>query len=46
MSATSSPEAWTIVGEHGTAVGGTGDTAALSAGDLAAVTGWVPKPEG
>jgi hypothetical protein len=39
-------ETWTVVGETGSAPGGTGPEAVLAATDLAAVTGWVPKPEG
>jgi peroxiredoxin len=42
MSATT----WTIVGELGTADGSDADEPVLAATDLAAVTGWTPKPEG
>lgn len=42
----SNEQHWTIVGELGSAPGGTGDEPVLAAGDLAAVTGWAPKPEG
>ena len=37
---------WTIIGETSTADGGAGDEPVLAAADLAAVTGWTPKPEG
>jgi len=39
-------ETWRVVGETGSASGGTGPEAALAAADLATVTGWAPKPEG
>jgi len=37
---------WTVLGEAGTAGGGTGFEPVLDAADLAAVTGWISKPEG
>ena len=37
---------WTIIGELGSASGGSGPEPVLAAADLAAVTGWTPKPEG
>lgn len=40
------PSTWTIVGELGAVPGGSGDQPVLAAGDLPAVTGWTPKPEG
>jgi peroxiredoxin len=39
-------EAWTVIGEQGQASGGEGPEPVLAAADLAAVTGWAPKPEG
>lgn len=45
-STTSTARTWTIVGEHGSIDGGAGDAPVLAATDLAAVTGWTPKPEG
>lgn len=41
-----SASSWTIVGELGTTGGGDGDEPVLDAAQLAAVTGWTPKPEG
>ena len=37
---------WTIIGELGSATGGSGDEPVILATDLATVTGWAPKPEG
>jgi peroxiredoxin len=37
---------WTIVGELGSLPGGDGAEPVLAREDLAAVTGWMPKPEG
>ncbi len=37
---------WTIVGELGSVPGGDGSEPVLARADLAAVTGWAPKPEG
>ena len=37
---------WTIIGETGTTAGGDGEQPLLRLDDLAAVTGWTPKPEG
>jgi peroxiredoxin len=37
---------WTIVGELGSTSGGAGAEPVIEADDIAAVTGWTPKPQG
>lgn len=39
-------DSWKVIGELGTASGGSGDEPVLDADDLAVVTGWTQKPEG
>ena len=39
-------DTWTIIGESASTTGGTGDEPELESSELAAVTGWAPKPEG
>jgi peroxiredoxin len=37
---------WTVIGELGEVLGGDGDEPVLTGSDLAAATGWAPKPQG